>query len=62
MISLKNSTRVCKKIFLIKAKCLTDFVLDVSKVLSEGVIKVFREKNHWGIRNQKLGNVKNFQV
>ena len=37
--------------------------MGVTKVLSLGVIKIFREKKfHRGIRNQKLGKVKKFQV
>ena len=39
------------------------FLLGVPKVLSEGVNKIFlKKKIHMGIRNQKLGKVKNFQV
>ena len=64
MISKNISTRVCKKIFLIRKKNKKNhFILGVPKVLSVGVNKNFREKNcHRGISNQKLRKVKNFQV
>ena len=46
---------------MIKAKDIQNvFVLGVSSVLSEGVNKIFGEKNHIG--NQKLGKVKKLQV
>ena len=58
------STRVCKKIFLIKAKKQKNiFVLGVSKVLSEGENKIKKlKKFHRGISNKKLGKVINFKV
>ena len=37
------------------------FVLGVPKVMSEDMKKNLK-KNNMGIRNQKLGKVKNFQV
>ena len=58
----KNYFRVCKKIILIEAKIKNIFVLGVPKVLSEGVNKIFLKTFHRGIRNQKFGKVKKFQV
>ena len=52
------STRVYKKIFLIKAK--NYFVLGVPKVLWEGVGLNDKKKNHMGIRKIILSKVTNF--
>ena len=55
---------VCKKIFFIKALNKKNiFVLGVLKSAVRGCKQFFlRKKIHRGIRNQKLGKVKNFQV
>ena len=53
----------CKKIFKIKAKNKKNiFVLGVSKVLSEGVNKIFERKKFIGVSAKKMGKGKKFQV